>query len=403
MKKLIALLWSGVSLVMGLLGDLPSVPAVSYPRLSMAQVIASEDPGAALLAGVWGVWKGLRARSGWAVGIGTLGIVMNVRRLLRRDIINQTMSDAMREGLGSGWQRDLPAAVHQVFGQAHRGDMLGALVHAPRLRVRETRDVLFAAPGGYPLRLDITQPRESGSPRPAVIVVHGGMWLQGDKSAYAFGLHNRWLAAQGYVVFDIQYRLAARWPAPLADVKCAIRWVKTNATRYGVDPSSVALLGRSVGGYLALMAAYTANDEAFPAGCFESADIDESVQTVIACYPPTDLRLWMAEQGSAIEQLLVGLTDDVSRVHEQATPITHVRAGLPPTMIVHGERDRTVPIAHAEMLANHLRAVGVTTVLLNIPWGRHGVDSFPIGVAAPMIQYDVDRFLAWVFYRKQGE
>ncbi len=78
-------------------------------------------------------------------------------------------------------------------------------------------------------------------------------------------------------------------------------------------------------------------------------------------------------------------------------------AGLPPTLIVHGERDRTVPIAHAEMLANHLRAVGVTTVLLNIPWGRHGVDSFPIGVAAPMIQYDVDRFLAWVFYRKQEE
>jgi acetyl esterase/lipase len=399
MKKLIALLWSGVSAVMGILGDLPSVPALSYPRLSMAQVIASEDPGAALLAGVWGIWKGIWARSGWAVVIGTLGIVLHVRRLLRRDVINQTMSDAMREGLGAGWQGDLPAEAHQVFGQVHRGDMLGAMLHVPRLRVRETRDVLFAAPGGYPLRLDIYQPREADGSRPAVIVVHGGMWLQGDKSAYAFGLHNRWLAAQGYVVFDIQYRL--RWPAPLADVKCAIRWVKANATRYNVDPASVAILGRSVGGYLALMAAYTANNAAFPAGCFESADIDESVQAVIACYPPTDLRLWITEQGSAIEQLLVGLNDDVPHIYEQANPITHVRPGAPPTLIVHGERDRTVPIMHAEMLANHLRAAGVTTVFLRIPWGRHGVDSFPVGVTAPMILYDVDRFLAWVFYRRE--
>ena len=141
MRKLIALLWSGVSVVMGLLGDLPSVTALSYPRLSVAQVIASEDPGAALLMGVWGVWKGLRARSGWAVGIGTLGIVLHVRRLLRRNAINETLSDAMREGLGAGWQGQLPADVYRIFRQVHRGDMLGAMLHVPRLRVRETRDV----------------------------------------------------------------------------------------------------------------------------------------------------------------------------------------------------------------------------------------------------------------------
>jgi acetyl esterase/lipase len=400
MRKLIARLWSGVSVVVGVLGELPSVPALSYPRLALAQGIASEDPGAALLAGVVGVWKGLRARSGWAVVLGVIGILLNGRRLLRRDVINQTMSDAMREGLGPGWQRDLPPEVHRVFGQSHRGDMWGPLIHAPRLRVHETRDVLFAAPGGYPLRMDIYRPRDADGPHPAVIVVHGGVWLPGDKSAYAFGLHNRWLAAQGYVVFDVQYRLAGRWPVPLADVKCAIRWVKTNAVRYGVDPARVVILGRSVGAYLSLMAAYTANQADFPAACLENAEIDESVQAVVACYPPTDLRLWMAEQGSAIEQLLVGLNHDVPQIVEQITPIAHVRPGLPPTMIVHGQRDRTVPLAHAEMLANHLRAVGVTTVLLQVPWGRHGIDSCPVGLTAPMILYDVDRFLAWVFSRQ---
>lgn len=401
MRKIIALLWSGVSLIMGLLGELPSVPALAYPRLALAQVAASEDPGVSLLVGIMGVWKGLRARSGWAVILGTIGIVLGVRRILRREVINHTLSDAMREGLGTGWQRDISPDVHQVFGQTQRSDVWGPLVRLPHLRTHVTRDVLFAAPGGYPLRLDIYQPREIEGARPAVIVIHGGVWLQGDKSAYAFGVHNRWLATQGYVVFDIQYRLAARWPAPLADVKCAIRWVKTNAARYGADPARVAVLGRSVGGYLAVMAAYTANLPGFPAGCFENADIDESVQAVIACYPPTDLRLWMAEQGSAIEQLLVGLTNDVPDIYAQATPITHVRPGLPPTLIVHGQRDRTVPFAHAEMLANHLRASGTTTVLLPIPGGRHGIDAFPVGVSAPMILYDMDRFLAWVFYHRE--
>jgi acetyl esterase/lipase len=265
--------------------------------------------------------------------------------------------------------------------------------------VRETHDVLFAAPGGYPLRLDITQPREASGARPAVIVAHGGMWLQGDKSLYGFGLHNRWLAAQGYVVFDIQYRLAARWPAPLEDVKCAVRWVKTNAARYGADPAQIALLGRSVGGYLALMAAYTANLPDFPAGCFEKSEIDESVQAVIAAGAPTDLRLWIAEQGSAIEQLLVGLSHDVPAIYDDVTPATHVRPGLPPTLIIHGQRDRMVPPAHAEILANRLQAAGVPNVLLAVPWGRHGADAFLVGLTAPMILYDIDRFLAWTFYR----
>ncbi len=221
----------------------------------------------------------------------------------------------------------------------------------------------------------------------------------GGQEFYGFGLHDRWLAAQGYVVFDIQYRLAGRWPAPLADVKCAIRWVKANAARYDADPAQVALLGRSVGGFLALMAAYTANNPDFPAGCFEKSKVDESVQAVIATGPPTDLRLWMAEQGSAIEQLLVGLSHEVPAIYDDITPVAQVRPGLPPTLIIHGQRDQTVPHAHAEILANRLQASGVPNVLLSVPWGRHGVDAFLVGLTAPMIQYDIDRFLAWAFHR----
>ncbi|HEX3053305.1 MAG TPA: alpha/beta hydrolase, partial [Aggregatilineaceae bacterium] len=200
----------------------------------------------------------------------------------------------------------------------------------------------------------------------------------------------------------VQYRLGAPWPAPLADVKCAIRWVRANAARYNVDPNRIAVMGRSAGAHLALMAAYTANDPKFPASCpvdSELSKVDESVQAVVASYAPTELRFWPGDRGTASEQLLGGLPDEIPDVYRDAAPISHVRPGLPPTMLVHGQRDRQVPPTHSELLANYLRASGVTTVLLRIPWGRHGVDSLIVGLTGPMIQYDVDRFLAWVFHR----
>jgi acetyl esterase/lipase len=400
MRKFRALLWGIVSALTGVLSIWPSLPVYHRRKLALAQLVATEDPGFSIAAGLVALWKGIKARSGWAVLLGAVGTALGLRPLVRRKAVNQAMANAMREGLGTGWQRDIPPTMHRKFAQSHRVDTWGPLRYLLRLRVRETRDVLFAAPDGRPLRLDIYQPKHMGKPRPAVVVVHGGAWFQGDKSIYAFGLHDRWLAAQGYVVFDVQYRLSGRWPAPLADVKCAIRWVRANAERYNVDPAQIALVGRAAGGHLALMAAYTANDPHFPASCFvdgDDVDIDERVQAVIASYPPTDLRLWPADPEGAIAHLLGGLPEDRPDVYRDASPAAHVRPGLPPTLLVHGQRDRMVPPAHSELLANHLRAASVTTVLLRIPWGRHGVDSLLVGLTGPMIQYDVDRFLAWSF------
>jgi acetyl esterase/lipase len=153
------------------------------------------------------------------------------------------------------------------------------------------------------------------------------------------------------------------------------------------------------------MAAYTANDPDYPASCFSGENepsVDESVQAVIASYAPVDLRLWQAERGGAIDHLLGGLPDEVPEAYRTASPVTHVRPGLPPTLVIHGQRDRTVPPAHSELLVNALRAAGVTTVSLRIPWGRHGVDGLLVGLTGPMIQYDVDRFLAWVFFRHEA-
>lgn len=401
MRKLKATLWGALSATLGLLSILPSFHVLPRSGLGWAQLVATENPGLAMVSGAMGIYRGLRARSLKAVLLGTAGLGLGIRPLIRRKEVNRAMSEAMREGLGIGWQGQIPAEVHRRFGQTHRTDLWGPILYLLRIRVRETRDVLFAAPDGHPLRVDIYQPEKRDGLLPAVVVVHGGAWFHGDKSDYAFGLHDRWLAAQGYVVFDVQYRTSGGWPAPLSDVKCAIRWVKQNAARYGVDPERIAVMGRSAGGHLALMAAYTAGSDRFPVDCGSGAlsEVDESVRAVVVSYAPADLMLWPAERGSAIAELMGGLPGEIPERYREASPINHIRPGLPPTLIIHGQRDRLVPPVHSEQLFNHLRAAGVRSVLLRIPWGRHGVDSLIVGLTGPMIQYDVDRFLAWAFHQ----
>ena len=400
MRKLITWLWGGLSVLVGVLSIMPSFPVGPRRGWALLQLAATEIPALAMTTGAIALWRGMRQRVWGAVGLGAIGLGLGIRPLIRRKAVDAAMSDAMREGLGVGWQGAIPPEAHRRFGQTRRTDFWGPQITLLQARVKETRDVLYDAPEGVPLRVDIYEPAQAAGKRPAVIVVHGGEWFHGDKSRYAFGMHDRWLAAQGYVVFDVQYRLGAAWPAPLADLKCAIRWVHANAERYAVDPDQIALIGRSAGAHLALMAAYTAGDRQFSAGCKfggQGSEV-ERIKALVVAYAPTDLRLWPAEREGAIAQLLGGLPDEIPEVYAQASPVTHVRSGLPPTLIIQGQRDRLVPPAQAELLANQLSAAGVRRVLLRIPWGRHGVDSLLVGLTGPMIQYDVDRFLAWAFH-----
>ncbi len=413
MRWIIALVWGSVSAFLGVLSIWPSVPQRGRRWLAQFQVIAAEVPVVGLLSGLLALWHGARGRNRTATLLGGLGTALALRPWYRRGYVDRVMADAMRDGLGLGWQRAIPPELHRGFTQQRRTDMLGPLWGLITARVWETRDVLYASPEGHPLRLDVYQPanaHQSGEdnappPRPAVIVLHGGTWFQGDKSLYGWGLQNRWFAAHGYVVFDVQYRTTGQWPAPLSDVKCAIRWVKANAGRFNVDPNRVALLGRSAGAHLALLAAYAADDAQFPAGCFvgpEAAeDVNGHVAAVVVSGAPADLRLWAPEPDSAIVHLLGGTPEDIPDVYASAAPVTHIKPGLPPTLVIHGQRDRTVPPNHAELLVNRLRAAGVLAVLLRIPWGRHGMDGLPVGLVGSMIQHDIDRFLAWVLFRSE--
>jgi acetyl esterase/lipase len=239
----------------------------------------------------------------------------------------------------------------------------------------------FATVGGQTLKLDIylAPPGETTRQRAAIVVVHGGSWSAGERSDYP--LWNEWLARQGYAVFDIDYRLAPQpnWQTATGDVKCAVAWVKQNAGRFAVDPARVALFGRSAGGHLALLAAYSTDEAALAPSCTAP---DARVRAVVSLYAPTDLK-WGYEHPAnprvldgpgKIRDFAGGSPASEPEAVRLASATTHVKAGSPPTLLFHGGRDQLVNDRHMTLLAERLSQHHVPHRTLLIPYAQHAYD-----------------------------
>ena len=240
------------------------------------------------------------------------------------------------------------------------------------------RTFAFSEVEGNPLSLDVYGV-SSEEAKPAVVVVHGGSWNGGSRSD--FPKWNHWLVDQGYVVFDIDYRLAPQpnWQTATQDVRDAVVWIKTRADQFGIDPERMAILGRSAGGQLALQAAYTAEEDT------SSSSQNTQVQAVIAFYAPADLQ-WGYENpafirvndGSAQLRAFTGGTPEtVPDVYKQASPLTHVSPSTPPTLLIHGEKDQLVGTHHTVTLNDVLQKQPQGAdkhKVLYIPYGQHGFD-----------------------------
>lgn len=375
--------------------------------LSRPGVAASELPWLPIGAGLAAIGLSRKSRTPMGGWLGLAGVGLAMRPLWQVEATILRNEAAMREGLGMDYAAEIPPASLEHATQSRLGfQQLSA--RERRLlngRVHLTPDVLFHTIDAQELRADLYEPTyepTGGWPHPAIISIHGGSWRGGDKGGL-FAPHARWLANQGYVVLDVQYRLspAALWPAHLDDVKTAIRWLRTHAERYHVDPECIGLVGRSAGGHLALMAAFTPNDPNFPAPSGLSTRDD--VQSVAAIYPPTDLPYLQSTVGADLDYWLGSSIREQPDLYVQASPIYAAKADAPPVLLAHGGSDNLVPAAHSERLHKRLQELGVTSVYLNYPWGRHGFDFSLRGLGGHMLQYDMDRFLAWTLRRTRTQ
>lgn len=287
----------------------------------------------------------------------------------------------------------LPSALDVAFGRetSVRGPAfsMSRLLDVASPDIVPTTHVYAARPGEPPLHLDVYA-TPSTRPRPVVLVIHGGSWSAGDRTQLPS--HGRRLAAAGYVVAAMDYRLAPRHPFPAAldDVYAALDWLRANAVAHGIDPDRVVLYGRSAGGHLALLAAYRG---ARP-----------YVRGVVSLYAPTDLHFSWANPSNplvldtptTLRAFMGGAPTDSAALdarYTQASPLRHVHAGAPPTLLVHGGRDELVRTRQMTRLAERLDAEGVPHVVLALPWASHGCEANLAGPSGQLIAYAVARLL----------
>ena len=233
-------------------------------------------------------------------------------------------------------------------------------------------DVPFASINGSELRLDIYQPAEQGSAlRPAVVLIHGGGWTSLDKSTMQ--KMGQFLARSGFVAFAVDYRLLQgsqnRWPAQLDDVQRAVRWVRANAAKYGVNPDRVGAFGHSAGAQLAaLLGMEDTRDNSDPA----LAKYSSRVQAVVEVSGPVDFTT--REYGPEGRAFMAGfLGAEYSRhpeVWQEASPAFHVSKDDAPFLIVHGTKDEEVPISQAQELYEKLQAAGVPVSFVKVDDGH---------------------------------
>jgi acetyl esterase/lipase len=389
MQRLLALCLGLLAAVMGYALHLPT-----HKRWYAVQIALNEYPwlagvvgGLATLAGLW-KW---RSPLGALFGLAGVWLMLPPLREYRR--ITSRLRQAMFIGLGVDYDYRIPKPARARMARSRYS--LRRALGLERLsdRVCRVHDIEYATVDGQSLKLDAYLPKippAMGDHYPAIIVVHGGSWNGGKKGEY-FAPHHHRLAAQGYAVFDIEYRLStvAHYPAQIDDIHRAIRWVRANADTYHIDPDRVALYGRSAGGHLALLAAYCPADE------------ETVVSGVVAVYPVTELRLWDAAPRPTVVQLLGGRYHEIPDLYAQASPTTYARDDLPPTLLIHGYRDSLARAEHSELLYNLLLPTNTPTVFLRLPWARHGYDAAANGMGQQMTEYDIDRFLGWCFYRQK--
>jgi len=269
-----------------------------------------------------------------------------------------------------------------------------------------TEDVIYGRKFGTALTLDVFKP--TGKPNGAgiIAVVSGGWYSSHDGIPEGF---IKPLTARGYTVFAVVHGSQPKFTIPevVEDMNRAVRFIRTHASDYGVDPDRLGIFGASAGGHLSLMQG-TAGTPGDPSAKDPVDRASSRVQAVACFFPPTDFLNYGKDNESALgEGVLINfkapfdfhefknndnkfepITDRAKRVEigKAISPVTHVSSDDPPTLIIHGDADKLVPIQQAERFVARAKEQGMTATLETKPGLEHGW---------PNMEKDVERFADW--------
>ncbi len=235
----------------------------------------------------------------------------------------------------------------------------------------ECRDnIVYGTGGGRELQADLYLPAEPAAAHiPAVVYVHGGGWRGGDRTQ--FSRHAISMARHDFAGLCISYRFSqeARYPAAVEDANCAVRFLRGFADELGVDPDRIGIAGGSAGGHLAAMVSTTCGTARLE-GTGGHGDFSSDVQAYCGFNPVLDMRGMLENPG--VEAFLGGSPHEVGKeVYEDASPICHVDEHTPPTLLLHGNADTTVPYEQSVQFRDAVLAAGGQAELFTADGAGH--------------------------------
>ena len=233
------------------------------------------------------------------------------------------------------------------------------------------RGIVYSGADTAHLKLDIYEKKNLDKPAPLILFIHGGGWSKGKREDYLPYLIA--FAEKGYVTATASYRLSrtAPFPAAVEDVKCAVRWLRSHACSYHIDPERIALAGGSAGGHLVLMAAYTPDKE-FSGKCPDT--VTARVAAVVDLYGPVDLTTEYARNRPEVTGFLRTTWDQAPQLFREASPRFYISPDDPPTLIFQGTIDNLVPVSQSDSLHIWLDRAGVPNEYHRLKGWPHTMD-----------------------------
>lgn len=233
-------------------------------------------------------------------------------------------------------------------------------------------DVVYGSANNTALKLDVWYPRDNPNPSPTLVYIHGGGWIFGSKegAVYQFLPY----LEKGWRVVNVEYRMAGNSLAPGAveDTRCALRWIHRNAKQFNFDTSKIVLTGHSAGGHLSLITGMLPKGTDLDNRCY--GDEDLKVAAIINWYGITDVNDLI--QGANLKNYAVmwmGSLENKTEIAKKVSPLTYIRASLPPVLTIHGDKDDVVPFSHATRLKEALDKAKVPNKLYTVKGGGHGM------------------------------
>jgi acetyl esterase/lipase len=322
----------------------------------------------------------------FALCLSGLALVLSASPLIQFSAVQQQAEQEIVANLGQNYLRDLPPSVIAKMRSKPLiiSDIWGGI---PLPKVRIDRQIPFDNPDGVPLSLNIYRPLQVGT-YPTIVSIYGGAWQRGNPDSD--DTFNRYIAAQGYVVWAISYRHAPAYhfPAQIEDVRSALAYIQAHANEYETNLDRVALMGRSAGAQLAMLAAY--QNPPFP------------IRAVVNYYGPVNLTAGYddvptpdpIESRVTLRAFLGGTPQDFPELYRQASPLNAVKPALPTSLLIYGGKDHIIESKYGKNLTQKLRAQGNRAVFIEIPWADHSFDAVFSGISNQLALYYTERFLA---------